>query len=71
MESKAVKFAPEVTRAVFDKERRTDGCIENILSTTLVKEHELANRCTESQNIDRFKRKSFTSIISKERVVGF
>ena len=52
-----MKFDPEVTRAVFDKERRTDGCIENIPSTTLVEEHEIANRCTEFQNIDRFQKR--------------
>ena len=57
MENKVVDFNPEVSRAVFDKERRTDGCIENIPSTTLVEENEIANRCSEFQSQNRFQKR--------------
>ena len=46
MENKVVDFDLAVSLAVFDKERRTEGCIENISSTTLVEEHEIANCCS-------------------------
>lgn len=57
MEERAVKFKPEVSNTVFDKERRTDGCIENIRSTTLVNEHKIANHCSQFQSIHRFKKR--------------
>ena len=68
MENKVVDFNPEVSRAVFDKERRTDGCIEDISSTTSVAEHEIANRCSEFQSQNRFqKRKLHEHHINRKR----
>ena len=61
-------FNPEVSRTEFDKERRTDGCIEDTPSTTLVEEHEIVNRCSQFQSQNRFqKRKLHEHHIKRKR----
>ena len=68
MANKVVDLNPEVSHTVFDKERKTDGCIEDIASTTLVEEHEIANRCSEFQSQNRFqKRKLHEHHINRKR----
>ena len=52
-----VKFKPEVSRAVFDKQRSTDRCIEHVPSASLVDEDEISSHCSKFQEVHRVQKR--------------
>ena len=53
---KQVKFKPEVSRAVFEKQRSTGHCIEHVPSASLVDEDEISSRL-EFQEVHRVQKR--------------
>ena len=53
MEENNLQFNPEVSRVVFDSQRRIDRCLEHISSVPLVDENEMASRNSDFQVIHR------------------
>ena len=50
-------FNPEVSRAVYMKDRKTERCIEHLPSTHLVSEDEIASRTSEFQDVHRIQKR--------------
>ena len=57
MEENNVQFNPEVSRTVFDNQRRIDRCLEHISSVPLVDENEVASRNSDFQVIHRVQKR--------------
>ena len=54
----SVKFNPEVSRAVYNNRRRTQGCVVNVPTTSLVDEEEIASRRSEFQEVNRVQKRA-------------
>ena len=54
----SVKFNPEVSRAVYNNLRRTQGCLVNVPATSLVDEDDMASRSSEFQEVNRAQKRA-------------
>ena len=59
-------FNPEVSRAVYMKDRKTERCIEHLPSTHLVSEDEIASRTSEFQDVHRIQKRQLHEYHAKK-----